>query len=52
MFTDTESESEALKDIRNIMKDTSVALTKKLKSIVRNTVGAAGVETIKKIVGK
>ena len=52
VFTDTESESDALKDIRNIMKDTSVSLTKKLKYIVRNTVGAAGVETIKKIVGK
>ena len=52
VFTDTESESEALKEIRNIMSDASVALTKKLKSMVRNTVGAAGVETIKKIIGK
>lgn len=52
VFTDTEAESDALKEIRSIMTDSSVALTNKLKSMVRNTVGATGVEIIKKIMGK
>ena len=52
VFTDSDSESDALKEIRNMISDSSVTLTRKLKSIVRNVVGASGVETIKKIIKK
>ena len=52
VFTDTDSESDALQSIRNIVSDKSVELKKKIKSIVRDTVGAAGVNTLKKLIGK
>ena len=52
VFTDTDSESDALQSIRNIVSDKSFELKKKIKSIVRDTVGAAGVNSLKKIIGK
>ena len=52
VFTDTESESDALKMIRNINYDPSVVIKNKLKSTLRNTIGSAGIQAIKKIIGK
>lgn len=52
VFTDTEAESKALKEIRSIMSDSSVTIKNRLKSVVRKTIGSSGVETIKKIIGR
>lgn len=52
VFTDTYSESDALQTIRNIVSDKSFELKKKIKSIVRDAVGTAGVNKLKNILGK
>lgn len=52
VFTETDFESEALKMIRNINVDSLVVIKNQLKSVIRNTVGATGIRTIKKIIGK
>lgn len=52
VFTETDSESDALKMIRNINFDSSVAVKNKLKSVIRNAVGKTGIQAIKKIIGK
>ena len=52
VFTETDSESDALKMIRNINVESSLVIKNQLKSAIRNTVGATGIRTIKKIIGK
>lgn len=52
VFTDTESESQALRMIRNINFDSSIAFKNKYKSVVRKVLGDAGIKTIKRIIRK
>lgn len=52
VFTNTEDESNALKAICTIKKDSNYALKKKIKNNIRTKLGKDGIETIKKILGK
>lgn len=52
VFTDTESEDSALRAIRGIKTDATLAVTNKLKETVRGLVGQTGVQTLKKILKK
>ena len=52
VFTDTESEDSALRAIRDIKTDATLAVTNKLKETVRGLVGQTGVQTLKKILKK
>lgn len=52
VFTDTESESEALESIRQIRTDKSVVIKKMIKEKIKGLVDKDGIESIKKILGK
>lgn len=52
VFTDTYSESDALKAIRSIKTDTTLALKNKMTNAIREVIGKSGVETIKKVIGR
>ena len=52
VFTDTESESNALKSIRQIRTDKSVVIKKKIKEKIRSFVDKDDIKYIKKVLGK
>lgn len=52
VFTTTEDESNALETIRSIRKDNSRMLRNKVEKMVRDTLGADGIATVKKILKK
>lgn len=52
VFTNTDSESEALKTIRSLKTESSIFLKNKIKKTVKNIVGKNGADIIKKVVGK
>ena len=52
VFTDTESESNALKSIRQIRTDKSVVIKKKIKEKIRSFVDKDDIKSIKKVLCK
>lgn len=52
VFTDTDSESEALRAIRSIKTEASYVFKNKIKKSVRDMIGKNGFETIKKVLCK
>ena len=52
VFTDTDSESNALKAIRSIKTDAVFTIKKKMTNAIKDVLGNSGVQTIKDIIGK
>lgn len=52
VFTDTEGESEALRIMRTFLVDNKTVLMNKIQKTIRGALGKAGVETVKKLLGR
>lgn len=52
VFTDTESESEAIRIMRTFLVDNKTVIKNKIIGTVRGALGKKGIETVKKILGR
>lgn len=52
VFTDTESESEAIRIMRTFLVDNKTVIKNKIIGAVRGALGKKGIETVKKILGR